>query len=1809
MSSALLFSAGTATALDIPLGGIGGVGDIVPGTGLISVTSVINGGPGDLAGLQAGDLISGADGITFSPTSTDAGAGFVGAVQDLAMAVDRAEGNGGALSLRVIRSGAGGIDLNLTLNAAGTLGPAWPANQGKTADMFEWCCDQIHSKVQSSSSGDFGYNSGWFGIILLSHPDWNQTTGANPFRNSINKLRTRCEDFINGRVLEPQEAYYFDGSNVVSNPGYVSPGLENWDVCTSAMFLALYRSKTGDTSVDAEVQTAAEAIANRIQSWKQYDDNGALVGSGPGGGLGRMGHGGVHGDYSHYNGVGALNIINAHALPALALLKNAGANMSSYPAVNPNNLSVNSQGIFSYEPEQLTPTIEGKFRICWDYVKAATTNNGGSDDGNVGYVGKQSGWDSAGRTPGCFAGWHLYGMAANADDTDKAARQADYFTRRWYRQQHAHAYTLGGVALSQLAMPFLDDRRERFFQENTRLYPALARKPDGSIAYFPGRQNNGGDGYLNYNNVAIVNAAIPIAIRTGNLPGFPAPDTARIHAWMRSPVNSWPAIEARRAVLTGLSHSLDVDITDVDGTVLAPAGYTASWTNVSGPAAVSFGSPSSADTTVTFPQAGTYRVNLEVTRGSYVLNEPYDLVVSTTTPPADVAPYIVAQPADQTADQGESVTFTVTAQGTAPLVYQWRRNGVDLGSPSTEASYTIDSVAAGSVGDYECVITNAAGTVTSAAATLTVNGVGTFRWGGLWRDVFTGIGGSYVSDLTSSVNFPSAPDASGVIETPEGPTSYGDNYGQRWSGWITPPETGSYRFYIASDDESELWLSTGDTRAGRQRIARVSDGNDANGAWWTDPRQWNKFSSQTSAPVSLTGGQRYYIEVLQKEGGGGDNLAVTWNWQSPGVWATPANGSPLLPGAILEYQEGGTIDDAAHPPANYPPVAYDQSLVVYGGDFTDVELDADDFEQSPLSFSVVEGPAKGTLSGTAPDLVYTPFPGASGIDSFTFVANDGSLDSEPATITFSLIPESGTDLQIWDGSGDNLWSNTGNWLSGTAPDSADAVIFNGDSLSNLATSLDGNRSVSRVVVESPAGPVTIADNTLTLGGGIEMLPATTDLTISSAVALAAAQEWSVGAGRTLVASGALSGSTVLTKTGPGTLRFSAVGTQTGGIEVNGGTVEIAGGGWYAGYVAGSGMLTVNEGATAINVNAHSFGNGNNPTRDLTLNGGSFLLQAETYIDDIWATAGYLDYTIGGGGDLRSRSGNNSVLTVNAADEPTIINCQFNSVGTWVVDVADGAAYYDLAVTGPLTGGATLTKNGTGRMFVSSTCTHSGALNVTAGELALTGSLGASSAVTIQSAAALTGTGVVGGTLAQSGTVSPGIEGVAVLTIGTLNQNSGAITAIELNGSNPGSGHDQIAVVGAANLAGTLDVALAPGYLPDPGDVFDVVTCASRTGTFSSIQLPVLPPDRTWTSAYDTGSTPGLRLAVEAVALPEYTLSYVAGANGSVSGASPQTVVQGGDGSEVIAVPNAGHHFVSWSDGLLTTARTDTNIQDNLSVTATFAINQYTATYNSAGNGSISGVSPQTIDHGADASTVTAIADPGYHFVSWSDGVLTAARTDTNVLADLNVTATFAINQYTLTYTADSNGSISGTTPQTVDHGSDASMITAVPDEGYHFVSWSDGVLTAERTDTGVLADINVTATFALDPYDEWISGFPSLTTPAETEPGEDPDGDGLANAIEFVLGRDPSQADPGDAVVTSVGATDVTFEFERVTAAGDAGFDSVIEFTEHPGVSPWTDATPGMISIADHGATETVTVTVPRTGADRMFGRLKVLIP
>jgi uncharacterized repeat protein (TIGR02543 family) len=156
--------------------------------------------------------------------------------------------------------------------------------------------------------------------------------------------------------------------------------------------------------------------------------------------------------------------------------------------------------------------------------------------------------------------------------------------------------------------------------------------------------------------------------------------------------------------------------------------------------------------------------------------------------------------------------------------------------------------------------------------------------------------------------------------------------------------------------------------------------------------------------------------------------------------------------------------------------------------------------------------------------------------------------------------------------------------------------------------------------------------------------------------------------------------------------------------------------------------------------------------------------------------------------------------------------------------------------------------------------------------------------------------------------------------------------------------------------------------------------------------------------------------------------------------------------------------------------------------AQWTIKTYTLTYKAGAGGTIIGTTPQTVNYGANGTAVTAMPATGYHFVKWSDGLLTASRTDIHVTANISVTANFAINTYSLTYTAGPNGSITGITHQTVDYGANGTKVTAVPAAGYHFVKWSDGVLTASRTDTHVTANISVTASFAFTGTERTLNG-------------------------------------------------------------------------------------------------------------------------
>jgi len=177
-----------------------------------------------------------------------------------------------------------------------------------------------------------------------------------------------------------------------------------------------------------------------------------------------------------------------------------------------------------------------------------------------------------------------------------------------------------------------------------------------------------------------------------------------------------------------------------------------------------------------------------------------------------------------------------------------------------------------------------------------------------WFDIGAG---NAVNDLVRNARFPDDPTGSAMLdifEIPQG-TKPGvlwsndvDNYGARLRGYIYPPATGDYTFWITGDNGSQFLLSSNYDSSGTVMMCQVP------GTEWTGAREWGKFpDDQQSDPVTLEAGEKYYVEALFKEGSGGDGVAVGWG--GPGIGAGPV----VITGDYLSPVTGPTVLMATNP--------------------------------------------------------------------------------------------------------------------------------------------------------------------------------------------------------------------------------------------------------------------------------------------------------------------------------------------------------------------------------------------------------------------------------------------------------------------------------------------------------------------------------------------------------------------------------------------------------------------------------------------------------------------------------------------------------------------------------------------------------------------------------------------------------------------------------------------------------------------------------------------------------------------------------
>jgi hypothetical protein len=195
------------------------------------------------------------------------------------------------------------------------------------------------------------------------------------------------------------------------------------------------------------------------------------------------------------------------------------------------------------------------------------------------------------------------------------------------------------------------------------------------------------------------------------------------------------------------------------------------------------------------------------------------------------------------------------------------------------------------------------------------------------------------------------------------------------------------------------------------------------------------------------------------------------------------------------------------------------------------------------------------------------------------------------------------------------------------------------------------------------------------------------------------------------------------------------------------------------------------------------------------------------------------------------------------------------------------------------------------------------------------------------------------------------------------------------------------------------------------------------------------------------------------AINTFTITSSAGSNGSITpnGATP---VNFGANQTYAITPATGYHIVDvLVDGVSVgpvTTYTFTNVTATHTISVIFAINTYTITASAGANGSISPNGTTSVNYGANQTyTITPVT--GFHVADvLVDGGSVGAVTSypfTNVTATHTISATFAIDTYTLTVTAGTGGTATPSSPTTVNYGA-ATPITASPGAGYKFVNWT-----------------------------------------------------------------------------------------------------------------------------------------------------------
>ena len=262
-------------------------------------------------------------------------------------------------------------------------------------------------------------------------------------------------------------------------------------------------------------------------------------------------------------------------------------------------------------------------------------------------------------------------------------------------------------------------------------------------------------------------------------------------------------------------------------------------------------------------------------------NQPKQVIPQTRLFP-NTAPKI-AEPLDLLLLKGSGAfTYQINASG-APTSYTAAGLPAGWTLNTNTGLMTIPTAAAGTW-EIPLTATNANG---SGSAILEVTVIATD--GLITRDVWTGLPGNQVSLIPLTT----APNSTGTLTSLETPQNAGDDFGDRIRGYITPPGTGAYKFWLAADEAAELWISDDDEPVNAFKRAQL-----------TAPVGYRDWAAGAATQLLyLEIGKRYYVEVRRKEGSGSDHVSV--GWLKPGEAGPLA--SEVVPGYALSQYVAPTV--------------------------------------------------------------------------------------------------------------------------------------------------------------------------------------------------------------------------------------------------------------------------------------------------------------------------------------------------------------------------------------------------------------------------------------------------------------------------------------------------------------------------------------------------------------------------------------------------------------------------------------------------------------------------------------------------------------------------------------------------------------------------------------------------------------------------------------------------------------------------------------------------------------------------------------